>query len=239
MTLPDTIYVSGTKYASPRPRLRDGLYHVLHDKELFDRGIVDPRNNKGVWWWRKGLPEVQNFDGSHVTKMLEWVQRLAFDLNPGIDPAKFRVLYNQTRAFTNGMGFDTSHASTDPGYVPRRDYINRRDLDAEFPRFDKSRVCGGATIAGCVNGNWLEVETLNVNMPVPLSYVQARPWLTFTATTVSSTSTNDREIIGDFPQRGGLPCIIPLVTTYPVRYPMKWLEAVDNIADPYMVRLGV
>ena len=216
------------------------LFRVLHDQELWNKGIRDPRNSTNTWRWRAGFPEVYNFDGSHVTRMLEWVQKISFALNPGMDPKKWRVLYDDHRAFSNGSGFDTTYPPTDPRYTPKRDYVNRIDLDSvEYPRFDKSRICGGATIAGRVSGDWLEVDTLRVDHPVTLEWLLPRPWLYFDAVTVSSTSTDSAETVGKFPQNDGRRCLVPLVTTTAVRYPLAWLEAVTQIADPYYVSAKV
>lgn len=247
MKSPDYFTVGDKKFvpeppppSEPEPQ----LFRVLHDFEIFAKGIIDPRNSEGVWYWRKGMPEVFNFTGSHVTKMVQWVQELAFDLNPGMptDHGGFRYLYDVRRAFSNGTGFDTVHQRNEEDYAARKDFINKWDLDArEYPRFDKSRTCGGATIAGKVDGDSVIVETLKVGSPPGndrieiLGYVLKHPWLFFHAVTVAGSSTNTQEIVGKFPQNRGNSVLVPLVTTTVVRYPLSWLEPVTRIADPYKV----
>jgi hypothetical protein len=215
------------------------LWRVLQDQELWKKGILDRRNSEGVWYWRMGLPEVFTFDGSHMTYMRRWLQELAFALNPGMLPKGFRTLYDVRRAFTNGTGFDTIHTPGSADYLARADYINDLDLDHSDPRFDKSRVCGGALLAGKVSGDWLEVDTLKINQPVTLEWLLARPWLYFTATTVSRNSTPDQELVGNFPQNGGRACWVPLVTTTPVRYPLQYLQrwVAPELPSPYTIYL--
>lgn len=201
------------------------LYRVKHDLE---RGDV----------WRKGVPEVYVLDGTHRTYMKENIQYLTFNLlragapNQSLADAKkfWRQLYDYRRAFSNkAVGFDGSGE-------PLADFINGWNLKSGLPAFDKTRVCGGASIAGYEDGKWLVVETINAEAPLfDVEEILAKPWLYFHATTVRSDGT-----IGRFPQGGGEPVFVPLISRHslgPVRYPLEFLEKlpIGEVADPYKV----
>lgn len=186
-------------------------YRVCHDSEYQDV-------------WRSNVPEVYNLGGilgaTNLTCAWQW---FIMRLNPGITKRGFRSLLSWDRAFTNGTGFD------DPKRPPRADYVNDRDTSAKLPRFDKVRVCGGAILHGKQIGEYLLVETLAGNKPPPdLEWVKARPWLYFRAVVVLPDGN-----VGDFPQNGGNPVYIPLVSTAPVIVRLN--HAVIGKPIPYIV----
>ena len=159
--------------------------------------------------WRRGLPEVFILNSNATPFGRDW-QLLSYALNPGMDKKKWRAVYAYNRAFNNGCGFNDD---TDP----RADYVNGLDLAAPLPKWDKTRVCGGATITGRVDGNELVVEIMDGRGPAPsLEWLLARPWLYFKAINAGTLS--------NFPQGGGLPVYIPLVGSGEARYPLAGLE---------------
>lgn len=82
-------------------------------------------------------------------KMTEAIQRLSYDLMrhfcPGLTPSRWRTMHSDGLAMCNGFGYD---AKKDP--VPRRDYINKRDLNvADWPYYDKmQRTFQGSFLRG-------------------------------------------------------------------------------------------
>lgn len=212
------------------------LYRVLHDWEIAKRQFVDPRHGQFYhpdegWAWRDGDPEVFWLIGSHVVPFDERWQRLAYAMNPGMTPPKFRILYDDHRAFMNKTGFWTDGSPSDE-YVPRADYINGIDLTSQLPQWDKIRVCGGATLRGRVDGTDLIVETLKYDNCPTWDWLEQRPWLYFHAVTVHEKADKTCAI-APFEQNGGRRCLVPLVAVNEVRFPLGALQKVNDIADPY------
>jgi len=209
----------------PSPSLPNNLWRVKHDIE----------RPEGLW--RKWVPEVYVLGPVHKVYMTkDWQERVMWPLflygAPNLGTGeyarkKFTETYGCHRAFDNNHGWQCKKT---PPHGPFRNYITGEDLGKGLPAFDKPRVCGGATIAGEVNGDWLIVETLN--KPVDIDWLVARPWLYFHATTVHADGT-----VGRFPQGDGSPVLIPLVAEIPVRYRLEYLQKVDRIADPYTIYL--
>lgn len=213
----------------PEPEYPDNLWQVMHDIEI----------GNGVW--RPKLPEVFFFEPVHKVKMTEGLQILMFELfkwgAPNLDSSlhiqRWESLYGCHRAFCNYSGFRCRYPESRGGpHGPFANFIRREDLNESLPKLDKPRVCGGATIAGRVSGNYLIVETLT--RPVTLEWLIQHPWLFFPATTVK----DDKGNIGSFPQADGEPCYVPLIATQEVRYPLKYLRKVDKIADPYKIHVN-
>lgn len=186
------------------------LWRVLHDVET----------SKGTW--RAGLPEVFPLNGNSWKFDNSW-QMLAYAMNPGMAGNKFRSLYRYDKAFTNGTGFDNPND-------PRADYVNKVDLYSPLPRFDKARVCGGATITGVVDGDDLIVDTLDGNgNPPELEQLMKNRTLFFHA--VNSTLKG----ITRFPQNNGNFVLVPLVSNGEARISLSLVEKVPDIADPYYI----
>lgn len=236
MTLSVSVSMKTIEVVIPTPP----LYRVLHDYEIWKRQPVLPashgqlENSKKDWTWRVGFPEVYWLHDTHRVPFTETWQRLSFALCEGINPKKWRVVYDDHRAFMNNTGFWTDGSPY--AYVPRRDYINGIDLSGEMPAWDKIRVCGGATVSGKVRGDFLEVETLNYFNPPSLEWLKQRPWLYFRAVSSGANALN-QPLISDFPQNDYRPVWIPLVSIYPVRFPLSCLERVYEIADPLKIVL--
>lgn len=163
------------------------------------------------------MPEVRPSVYARPIDFTEPLQRLAMALNawnPLYTGTKFRSTYNGGIAFTNNQGFD------DPDAGPRRDYINGRDLTAEYPRLMKAIICGGMFIRGAVDGNYLVcypgVHGIDANKPIPSAdEVKERNWY-FHAVTWDGTR------VWNFPQGSGNPVLIPYVLRDPAPYPLSW-----------------
>lgn len=221
-------YIKLTPEEPPAPQQQ--LYRVLHDYERWERGLLEPDQN---WDWRAGLPEVFPLSDSVILADRN-VQQLMWDLfragAPSVDEntakGKWRSLYQYDRAFMNNNGFNDDND-------PRCDYIGGNDLDSPLPKFDKVRVCGGATVSGWVRGDELVLHVINAADPnqLKIDYVLERPWLYFHATT--SRNNGGQPAIGRFPQGLGEPCFIPLISKVEVAIPLSHLELVSDIADPY------
>lgn len=188
------------------------LYRVLHDVELGKPWRQDPE----VFWFNR---ETTKFGA-------DW-QRLTFAMNPGMDPLKWRVLYEWDTAFTNGTGFDN------PKGPARADFVNNRDLTAALPLWDATRTCGGAAHRGQEDGADLIVDILNGEAPAPsLEWIMARPWYYFEALIVYMDGH-----VGRFPQNDGRRVLVPLVGSGIARYPLSRLQKWEGSAmpDPYWI----
>ena len=229
--------VTGQRYMTldtptdPPPPGEQILCRALHDKTLTDKGIYDYSGRM-----KNRHPEVyllQNEAGREegITQkvlMTKEVQEMCFALlrfgAPSMTLARaknrFRAIYDFDRAFTNRSGFNN------PDRAPYADFINNRDTNGHLPAFDKVRFCGGALTQGIVVGDRLNVETLTG--AVPIGYLQARPWLYFTAMNSGPNPT-------DFDQGDGEPVFIPFIAPeMAVYYPMNRLQRVE-IDNPYYV----
>lgn len=197
-----------TKYTVTMQRIPYAplLYRVKHDAEL------------GPLW--RQAPEVFLLNDNRTPFGADW-QRLSFALNPGMTSNHWRALYGDDEAFTNGNGFNGPNA--------RADFVNNCDLSAPLPAWDKTRVCGGATVTGIVDGMELVVDILDGTGPAPtLEWLLARPWLYFHALTVYGDGH-----VGEFPQNN--PCLVPLVGSGEARIPLAQVQKVPRIADPYKI----
>ncbi len=182
-------------------------YRVLHDAET----------SKGIW--RPGLPEVFPLNDQKTSFGNAW-QLLSYEMNPGMTGEHWRSLYAYNRAFTNGTGFN--------GSEPRADYVNGRDLSYPLPAWDKTRLCGGATIRGIEQPPYLYVDILDGFSSAPTwEELKAKPWLYFHA--VNTTENG----ITRFPQNDGRPCLVPLVGSGVARILLASVQKVPSIADPY------
>lgn len=231
-----SVKIAPVTASSPKPP----LYRVLHDYEIWRRKpfLLEAHGQlesvRKDWRWRLKAPEVYWLHDTHRVPFTETWQRLSFALCEGIEPKKWRIVYDDHRAFMNNTGFWTEGSPY--AYVPRRDYINGIDLSGELPAWDKIRVCGGATISGREEGDYLVVETLDYTAPPTIEYLRARPWLFFRAL-ICDEDTNGKPIVYDFPQNGGRPVWIPLIAITPVRFPLSCLERVNDIANPLRIVL--
>lgn len=195
------------------------LYRVLHDVEL-PTGI------------RPCQPcaEVHPLDGLRSPFGKSW-QILAFALNKGMTGGHFRTLYGAGEAFANGTGFPQYMNGKTIG-KPHADYVNNKDLTYSDPAFDKSRLCGGATITGVEDGTDLIVDVLDSTNPAPpLEDLLQFPTLYFHAVICSLKHGIQR-----FPQMLGQPVLVPLIGRQgSSRYPLAALQKVDAVADPYYI----
>lgn len=224
------------------------LWQVLHDIErpaeeawLAQRLLPEPLQPFAAFMpkilWRKNVPEVYLAEPVHKMVYVEWLQHLAFDMfgyfAPHTDRAlqikHWRSTYGCHRALNNYAGFDCRYPEWRGGpHGPFRDYISRIDLSESFPKFDKIRFFGGATLGGEEDGDWVWIET--ITQPTTLAYVLEHPWLMQHATTVREDGS-----IGMFPQGDGYPVVVPVISEKRVKYPKKYLRRVSKIMDPYTI----
>jgi len=240
ITVSASLTVSSSKPPLPKPPVP--IYRVFHDYEVWqvwDKWPDPHHPDRNKWLWRIGVPEVFNLEPGHVTTFSAPWQRLAFALNPGMkkDNSGWRQLYDDHRAFTNHTGFDSRDDNIPPN-DNKRDYINGWNLRGEQLKWDNSRLCGGASITGTQQGDYLLVDTLRFDSTKPndnaptIEWMIDHPWYSFRATTIGRLSTDKMEVVGDFPQNPAMGyCLIPLVTTKAVKYPLAWLQRLDDIPD--------
>lgn len=198
------------------------LKHELKWKRFW-RVKHDIETKKG--WWRKA-PEVFWCNELVTPFGADW-QLLSYALNPGMNPKRWRAVYQHDKAFCNGNGFDWD------GH-PRADFVNRLDLSAPLPAWDKTRFCGGALLSGEPDGRDLVVEILDGRQTAPtLEWLLAHYWLWFEATDAATPTRVD-----PFPQRDGLPVRVPLVGHGEARFPLSELEEIPANSvrpDPYRI----
>lgn len=225
------------------------LWRVMHDYELWTKGVQwvghgqvnDAGSNKN---FRVGYPEVfwcYTEDDKPVPFGERW-QWLSFQLNPQMQPMNWQALHDDWRAFhNNGAGFPHPNIPGTPGYdpsyipTPRHDYINKMWTDAPDPIWDKVRVCGGMTLSGKQDGNYVFIDCLDVdNPPSNVDYIKARPWLYFRAVSKVRADALPGAIV-DFPQNGSYPSFVPLIARGAIKLPVVMLEKVGGYVDPLKV----
>lgn len=220
MTFPDFLFHGTRRYVPetlPILPADKTFYRVKHDKEL---GSL----------WRDNMPEVHPFLPNHFTPFTAGWQRLSFNLMPWIAD-KWTAVFSYQRAFTNNNGFGMEDD-------PRANFILGKDLAEDLPKIE-ALVCGGALLAGYVDGLNFVPETLNGRVNPPgVEWLKARPWLYFDAISVDGNGTPRR-----FPQGKGDRVLIPLIADrnrYPkITIPMwklqRWVEPFPP--DPYKIYL--
>jgi hypothetical protein len=197
------------------------FWRVLHDPEM-PRGI-----------WRKNVPEVFRMEPLHAIPLNRAWQLFTFELNPGMNPKKWRVLYGWFTAFTNnGAGYDH------PGSPEKADFVNMRNIKSvHLPKFDQPRLCGGALVTGKVDGDYLWMDTLNTNQPPPKAE-SVKPWHKFCALNIR-LKADGTPSLSRFPYCDGRDVIVPLISREPVRFPLAGLAAWESEEppDPYRIYL--
>lgn len=172
--------------------------------------------------------------------MTREIQLAAHGLNtefPLWNGGKYRVVYNGRIAFTNGEGYDDSRSG------PRKDFVNMRDLTAEYPKLMDGIICAGNFYTGVQIGNEIEmrpgIDAIDSNQPIPLvSIIKAQHWY-FHAVT-GQYNANKVWQVSNFPQCGeGNPVRVPHVLREPTRYPAAWFARwqADYLPDPLKVYL--
>ena len=172
-----------------------------------------------------GMPEIRPAMPNPLpVRMTEDIQKMSYNLmirNPNITKDRWRKVHGTTVAFNNGNGY--------PG---RRDYINRRDLDKDYPKYMKAIICGGMFIRGTVVGNFLQcvpgVHGIYAFDPMPdTQTIIDRNWYFHAVTEYNGQISN-------FPQGQGLPVLMPFILREPVTYPLSWMTRweSDQLPDP-------
>jgi hypothetical protein len=198
---------------------------------------------------KPNYPAIVNLLAQPVKLTREW-QFFIRGCNYAMLVQKVSALLNSWKAFTNGTGFDDP---TDP----RRNYLLRDALNAdELPKFDKVRTCIRATHTGEVQGDYLWLETFDGNAPPPLKPGKRHParvedvniddylynpqdhrWMFFAANNIDDQGKVfpfDNGGFYDWFEDGDRQVTwLPLVSCFPVRLPMIYLEPVTSIPSPY------
>jgi hypothetical protein len=146
------------------------LYRVPHDIERFNVDLDDEVQGLVYTGARFGKvrkeirdagvarPEIYRCNPDHPTRIAEGHQWLWKNINPDLSNSKWATLLGNELAWTNNTGF--------PG---RRDYVNHRDLDKEYPRFHASLVNGGMILEGIEDGDKIWIKSLLTSDPIPTS----------------------------------------------------------------------
>ena len=214
MTLPINITFADT---APSPAKKYIGWRCLHVAE-------------GGYKSDNGMPEIRpSLPYSRPVRMTEEIQYLSYDVmrrNPEITSELWARVHGTTVAFTNENGL--------PG---RRDYINRRDLDQEYPKLMKALICGGMFIRGNVVGNDLQcipgVHGIDANRPLPSpEEVIEKNWYFHAVTEYNGQ-------VSHFPQGRGGPVLMIYILREVVTYPIKWFTPwrADSLPDPLKVYL--
>lgn len=132
---------------------------------------------------RLNLPEVHPLLLNHFSEFGRSWQLLERALNSHLTDAKWRALHGYKRAFNNG-----NNGYGGPG-EPLADWVNGYNLGASNPK-QEALVCGGAILAGYVDGQNLVVETLDASGPVP-RLEDLKPWQWFTAVNIDEDTQHN------------------------------------------------
>lgn len=149
---------------------------------------------------------------------------------------KWRAVYDNGRAFTNGNGFNKSGD-------PRADFVNALNVTSPLPKLMKGIVCSGNFIRGQADGDELVVTpgvgaidaTKPIADPVEFAFDVWEKHLFFHAT--SGRYSNGVWKLANFPQGAGAPIFIPYLLKEEARYPLAWFEKWESnsLPDPLVV----
>jgi len=175
------------------------LFYVCHDYNIWERQFTYPGHGQlyhpSGWDWRLGMPALFWLYGKHKTELNKSWQITSFETNPGMNPKKWRILWDWMRAWSNGLGFgfDTRNLfmralaivrmiktedevsimgalnNALSAYVPVQDFVNNRDIKAGVPLLtkDKVRIACGHTFEGEKSGDMVAVKTFDANNDSP------------------------------------------------------------------------
>jgi hypothetical protein len=198
---------------------------------------VKHHTEPGARWTPNGMPEVNpslNITGIEFTRemqILSW--EVMHTINPAITKSKWRVVYGNTTAFTNGQGFGDND--------PRRDYVNGVDLDGALPKLMKAIVAGGAFLQGVKGSDMVTtpgVCAVDCTKPLPTAQeVIDRHWY-FMATTARYNAAG-QWVVNHFPQGSSGPVAIVYFLSQPARYVSSWFAEwnSDVLPDPLKIYL--
>ncbi len=198
-------------------------YFQLNDDKFVARQFY--RVNHDTTMWRAGLPEVFRLEPDIHVILTEPVQRLWRALNPHLTDEQWTLCLGNTLEFTNGTGF--------PG---RHNYITGADADKEDPKFDQTRICGGATICGAVSEGNLIIQAIDVRFPLPpVEYVRKRRWLWYEAVNIDVQKGTDgvfRPVIRPLKGAWGKKVYVPLLSSRLMTYPLQYLTKIPLYSIP-------
>ena len=122
----------------------------------------------------------------------------------------FRGVFGNNKAFANGTGFQ--------GKEPKADFVNRKDIDAGLPAYDKIRTCATNNHTGDEVGDMLRIDTFDTNdLPKNFGVEILQDSRVFWATIQYKGGE-----VNKFPNlTKGVP--VALVSRYPVYYPLARL----------------
>lgn len=167
MSLIDTLYLNGTKYAVATEVRR--LYWIPFDEWRYNYDDRDRRTSRG-WAYNpagngpardvastRSMPQVYRVDPAHSISISPWAQDLLCELNPLLSRDKAIELLNKGVAWCN---------TTDRV-------------------FDIPRVCGGAVVEEkYIIGDRLYFKTILTDQPIPTAEYVLNNFLSYVATEV-------------------------------------------------------
>ncbi len=177
------------------------------------------------------------FYSTVLTEKWQWfcfdlIREMVPDWSFELQAQKWRAVYNNSTAFTNGQGFDA-----DPGEEHHANYITGEDLEFSDPKIF-TLICGGNVISGVEVGSYLVVETLDGKADPPVGVSRAtHPWLIQCGTIITLIKRSDgtNKVIR-FPHLNGADVLVPIVSPYTVLYPLSKLVKLplgSPVPSPY------
>lgn len=148
--------------------------NVSNDQLEYITGTNKGRVRQVVLNRHEPLPEVYRLNPDHHVILDCYWQKVWRELNPALSDKKFCTLFGSALAWCNNSGF--------PG---RRNCILNEDLDAQFPRFDQARICGGAIVTGIEKNGLLLIDTLRVDRLVTAQEIIADKTKWYYGTSIS------------------------------------------------------
>jgi hypothetical protein len=153
--------------------------------------------------WRRA-PQPRNF--SPLTEAWQW---FIYETLCESNNQAFESIYYNERALNNGHGVDVLH-----------NYITGERADLEDPAIGSAFFSG--VLSGIEDGSDLIVDTFDGRLPPPLGVTpETHPWLFSYAVTVYRFPAPH---VAKFPQLDGRDVRTPILSKFPVRYPLARLE---------------
>lgn len=172
------------------------------------------RVNHDTTYWRPNLPEVFPFDPHHFSFLTRGYQLLSKAINPSMTGPRWRSVYGNTTAFTNGQGFEKAGD-------PRADFVNGRDLNSPLPKQEDLICGGGILLERKVENGYLYPYYIDATKPAPnVEYVLANRHLYFDALSVDQDSSGGI-VLRRFPQGDGQRVYILFLASREIRIPLS------------------
>lgn len=209
-----SVYSDGSHSITRPPASSVSGYRCLHMAEGGDPHAL-------------GNPAVHNSESIAGIDFNQSMQLLSYNINrrtnPNFTGQKWRSVYSDGVAFTNGNGFEKDGD-------PRADFVNRVNMDKDLPKLMRAIICSGSFFRGVIEttnkGRMLTLypgeHGINVNQYIGYDEQFCRKvidnhWYFYAVNA-------DMHAASHFSQGVGMPVLIPLFLKVATQYPLAWFE---------------